>query len=363
MTGFMFLTYRMSMGYGVAVFVQELSRNLVQAGYSVCIGCLSADYEIPGVSVFEITPDPVKIGSIAAKNNADIIVAFTTPFFEILPLLVSRFKCYAWEAGDPSPFFFKDDADKRREIILNKQLHVYPNINGVIAISKFLTGKEEIHYHDAEVVYLGCDHIPDPGKKTLDDIALSNKPLKIGTLMRLGEGESLYKGNSLFFDLCQKMIYNNMNVLCHIMGRGTKEDANFFERNGYKVYRNATDEERAGYLREMDIFISPSLWEGFNLPLVEAMRSGTLAIAFDAGAHPEVCPFIFSNIDEMICQIKHYIKDRRLLLKDSERCYNYVNTRFKWRKTAASFIDVIKKYNKFSKMSGSETRLLRKEEK
>lgn len=357
MSNIMFLTHRMSMGFGVSVVVEELSKKLVAMGHYICIGTMICDYQIPNVDIFVINPESTQIAEIAHNRTIDVIIAHTTPFFEVLPSLSDRFHCWAWEHGDPSIEFFPTDGKERNQIIKNKQINVYPNIHGVVAISEFI--RKDIKWPNATIIYNGADHLIDIGKKTFADNILANDmPLKIGTLMRLGKGESLYKGNELYLNLCEKIKQSNINAEIYVMGRGTPDDAAAFEEKGYIVYCNATDEEREKYLRNLDIFISPSLWEGFNLPVVEAMKRGTLSMTFDTGAHPEVCPFLYSNVDEMLSSIKVYASNRKLLLSDSEKCYDYVNKKFTWERTAVSMLRLLFEHGQLNGNSTTPTNLL-----
>lgn len=50
----------------------------------------------------------------------------------------------------------------------------------------------------------------------------------------------------------------------------------------------ASDEEVPLYYAACDVYVSATLWEGFNLPLAEAQACGRPVIAFDLGPHPEV---------------------------------------------------------------------------
>ena len=115
---------------------------------------------------------------------------------------------------------------------------------------------------------------------------------------------------------------------------GLPQDKKSLEKLGIVVHLNASDEERLEYLNELDIFVSTSLWEGFNLPVVEAQASGTLGIAFDVGAHPETTPLITRSVDDMVSLIEHYCDHPDLLSKHSEMCERWVRGRFRWEKTA-----------------------------
>lgn len=49
-----------------------------------------------------------------------------------------------------------------------------------------------------------------------------------------------------------------------------------------------SDEELPYYYAACDVYATASLWEGFNLPLVEAQACGKPVVAFNIGPHPEV---------------------------------------------------------------------------
>jgi 1,2-diacylglycerol 3-alpha-glucosyltransferase len=49
-----------------------------------------------------------------------------------------------------------------------------------------------------------------------------------------------------------------------------------------------SDEELPYYYAACDAYATASLWEGFNLPLVEAQACGKAVVAFKIGPHPEV---------------------------------------------------------------------------
>lgn len=77
----------------------------------------------------------------------------------------------------------------------------------------------------------------------------------------------------------------------------------------------------------VDVGLSVSLWEGFNLPLVELLHSGTPAIAFRIGAHPEVVPdpwFLAGDPFEAAAKIVTVLEDgvparQRLAAESAQR--------------------------------------------
>jgi 1,2-diacylglycerol 3-alpha-glucosyltransferase len=48
------------------------------------------------------------------------------------------------------------------------------------------------------------------------------------------------------------------------------------------------DKELPYYYAACDLYITASLWEGFDLPAAEAQACGKRVVAFDIGSHPEV---------------------------------------------------------------------------
>ncbi len=320
------------MGFGVAVVIDNLAEELARRGHHVDVGCIRWD-EKQGrnYQVQLVKANAHSVHELAQNSRSDYVIAHTSPFFELLPQLTGLYERWAWEHGDPTPELFPFDGPERRRIAEHKHMNVYPNVDRVVAISEFI--REDIGWSSAEIVYNGCDHLRPASPSRPHD-----KKLRVGTLMRLGKGEAFYKGNQLYIDLVQYCRPRSSDVEFCLMGRGSKEDAAPFEELGIVTHRNASDKERAQYLAELDIFVSLSLWEGFNLPLVEAMVSGTFAVAFDTGAHPEVTPGIVSSLTEMGGLILSLNDNRPVLHARSEAARKYVSDQYRWSKSVDSML-------------------------
>jgi glycosyltransferase involved in cell wall biosynthesis len=332
----LFLTQEMSLGFGVAVVVHNISMQLESLGFHIEVGCLEKDDSLDGsYPVHLVQAVASEIDELIVANDIDYVIAHTSPFFEVLPELTVSCKRWVWEHGDPTPELFPFDGAERKKIAERKRYMVYPRVDGVIAISNFI--RSDIKWPGAKVIYNGCDHIhPVPSNRQEDGL------LRVGTLMRLGAGEAFYKGNRLFVDLVRSLSREEHSIDFHLMGRGTAEDASLFEEAGVTVHLNATDEERAQYLADLDVFVSMSLWEGFNLPLLEAAISGTAAFALDTGAHPEVTPYIFSGVSEMSALIGSLAtRNDDYLGSISRRVQDYARTSFSWEKSAEAMVAVL----------------------
>ncbi len=334
----LFLSSVMKMGHGVSVVLERLASELVELGWEVHIASNNCDNSNLSKNVHRIYADLDSVKKIASDLQCSTVIAVTSPFFEMLPALKADYKTVAYEMGDPTPELFPIDGQARQSIAQHKRANVYPQVDKVLTISEFL--RHDIKWLQGEAVYLGCDHVADVGTKGLQDFSLgAGKSLKVGTLMRLGEGEAHYKGLTLFEELRSRFI--DQQVEFHIMGKGSNDDKTSWEKKGYIVHLNATDEERSLYLRELDVFFSPSLWEGFNLPLVEAQASGTVAVALDVGAHPEVTPFAFKGLNEIESQIRLWMNDFNLLKQNSAQAYYFATRKFAWRENSRIFSDQI----------------------
>lgn len=324
----LFLTAFMKKGYGVSVVIDSLCQEYARLGIDVAVGCLESDGFFKGAKIVELEPNFESVHALASKLKSAVIVSHTTPFFELLPQLATKYRVWCWEHGDPNPEFFIWDRQERQEIISRKQREIYNQLDGVVAISNFI--RDEIKHHKAAVIYNGCDHI----EKSKSNKTSPSSPIRVGTLVRLGAGETIYKGRPILTQLYKKLAGLDASLELHIMGRGTAQDKESLENMGIVVHLNSTDEERLEYLNKLDIFVSTSLWEGFNLPVVEAQACGTVGIAFDVGAHPETTPFITRGVDDMVSLIEYYCRNPELLRRHSEMCERWVRNRFRWEEAA-----------------------------
>jgi glycosyltransferase involved in cell wall biosynthesis len=331
----LFLTYRMARGYGVDVVVHELKKALEERGQRVFIACLDTDGFYPLQDTFLVKNDIDDVRDVAEKLDVDLVVSHTSPFHEMMPELALAFEGWIWEYGDPEPSLFPPaEAHRRRLVKEHKRLTAYPRVDRVFGISEFV--RKDIGFSEASVVYCGADHVADLGLKLR--VAREGEPLRIGTLMRLGAGEAHYKGGADFRAFVQEARAQGLPASFHVMGRGRPEDARAFEAEGIQVSLNADDAQKAKFLRGLDLFLSFSRWEGFNLPLVEAQALATASLALRAGAHPEVCPLLFSDLEGALNLAGLMAGDRARLLTASNEAYAFVRKRFRWARAAGSFI-------------------------
>ncbi len=321
-------------GYGVSVVAEELQKRLSSHGWDLHIGYLETDSQAEGPGRVYMPADPREILAYCARERIDVVIAQTSPYFEILPEIAGEMPVVCFEHGDPTPDFFSTEAAARAAVKDHKLRHVYPRVSDVWTISHFL--RHDIGWPAAKVVPNGADHVD----VQLGDRGGAGEPVRVGFLSRLGNLEAEYKGNDLLITLARRFAGDD-RVEFVAMGRGTPADAAPFEQAGIGVTLNATDEERARFFEGLDVFFSGSRWEGFNLPLVEAQHSGCVAMAFDVGAHPETTPYVIGSLGDAEVLLRHWIDDRAALTAAAARCRQFVDDRFTWDQSARRFAQLL----------------------
>ncbi|MEO1432504.1 MAG: glycosyltransferase family 1 protein [Cyanobacteria bacterium J06633_8] len=110
------------------------------------------------------------------------------------------------------------------------------------------------------------------------------------------------------------------------------------------LLENLSNKELAGIYKNADLFVYPSIYEGFGIPPLEAMFHGTPVVASNATSMPEVCgdavlyfnPQSVESIAEGITKsLSNFELRQKLILAGRERL-----KKFSWEKTAAGILEV-----------------------
>ena len=341
----LFGTSVLARGHGVSLVIKELVQRLrvLLPNAEIAIAALrigeeerTSMHEV-GITVLPCTADFAEHRVSAWKP--DVFLPHTDPFFGMVP---KSARIVVHEHGDPSPALFALDRDERDRQRHRKQVDVYHHADVVLAISEFQ--RQDLPWPSAQLLYNGCNHVPDLGAKSWSDLARTDPPsFRLGVLSRLDGGEALYKGFEILQILAPRLKEKILGLELEYCGKISPSMISVLEAEGWRVRSGVTDQQRNDWLRSCHLILSPSLWEGFNLPLVEAQALGSMAVAFDTGAHPEVVPFVCGGIDEMEGLIVALDQNRELLCQYSQDAYKFVRDRFNWDHSAEALAQLILK--------------------
>lgn len=109
-----------------------------------------------------------------------------------------------------------------------------------------------------------------------------------------------------------------------------------------------TDEKLAELYKNADIFFFPSKYEGFGLPILEAMLAGTYIVSADNSSLPEVCGnyalFCDANDVENMASVLYqaYCNRKQEQVNDIQIRQEYARS-YSWEKTARKTLEIINK--------------------
>lgn len=129
-----------------------------------------------------------------------------------------------------------------------------------------------------------------------------------------------------------------------IGGVKRRENIEQLEKLGAKVFVNVSDAELAIIYRHADVFLFPSYYEGFGIPILEAMFYGVpYILSSNATSLPEVCGdscYLFEPDD--INGIESYIEEIRLgKLQRKDDTYKVQLLKFNWKTEAKKLYGII----------------------
>ena len=107
-----------------------------------------------------------------------------------------------------------------------------------------------------------------------------------------------------------------------------------------------SDDDLASLYKHALFFILPSLYEGFGLPVLEAMQYGCPVITSNVSSLPEAGgdAALYVNPDDVLdikAKMETLISDGNLRAKMSEKGYEQVK-KFSWEKTAKQTLDALR---------------------
>ena len=204
-----------------------------------------------------------------------------------------------------------------RKIHLAKFKYAAEQADKIIAISE--QTKEDIIYYlkvassKIEVVYQGCSDVFKQQRTEQEKLALKKKyQLPEKFLLNVGTVEE--RKNALTIIKAIK----NIETFLVIVGKKTKyyqQIKSYIETHNLKdkvlFLEGLTLDELSTLYQLAEIFIYPSIFEGFGIPIIEALYSKTPVITTNTGVFPEaggpfsryINPYSVDELEKSICEL------------------------------------------------------------
>ena len=228
--------------------------------------------------------------------------------------------------------FVSNDKSDRKKLLVTKA-------SKIIAISES-TKKDLMELFDVreskiEVVYLGNSMVMN------DNIVIDIKiPEKY--ILFIGSRKG-YKNFDRFIHGASKLLSNDcaLSIVCVGGGKFSKEEIFIFRKlniNDQILQFNITDDLLAHFYKKAEMFVFPSLYEGFGIPVLEAFACECPLVCSDSSSLPEIAqngaiyfdPYCETSIYNAMKLILESDEKKKILIKNGIERLKY----FSWEKTA-----------------------------
>jgi len=230
-------------------------------------------------------------------KDYDRIIAFLYPMTwpAMITTLLFQTKYTYYDVGLANPHLFDSFTERTAMRLIGFLTRIsIASCDNAISISQFCSSElMRLYGKKSSVKYVKIDetrfnkHI----NKTKIAAIKSKYKLKKPTLLYVGR-ISPHKGIHFLLESFRmvKHEYPHANIL--VVGKQTFGDylsrLKALSAEGVIFTGFVPDEELPYYYGAADIYVTASLWEGYDMPAVEAQACGKKVVAFDVGSHKEV---------------------------------------------------------------------------
>lgn len=241
----------------------------------------------------------------------------------------------------------------QNKIFLQQKKHAITSADALICVSRQtandLVELYKINSSKINVIHLGVDGMFVPKEQNDKNYFISAKKMTKPYFLFVGK-RSLYKNFQILIESFEKWDRkNDFNLITIGGGKFTEDELMIISKLGLSNniinFNFVSDEELIMFYNCAQAFIFPSLYEGFGLPIIEAMACGTLVLASDIPVFKEIggdVPIYFDpkNNNSIIEALNYSLK------QNPDNIINglEIAKKLTWEKTALDTIEVYKKY-------------------
>jgi glycosyltransferase involved in cell wall biosynthesis len=173
-----------------------------------------------------------------------------------------------------------------------------------------------------------------------------------GRLLTTASADVALKGQSYLIEAMAKLRADGHDITLTVIGKPKPgKSLDLIESLGLRPHiefvSGVTDEVIVELYSEAELAVVPSLYEGFSLPAIEAMCSGTPLVATDGGALPEVTgadgETVFrcrkGDSDDLARAIRDALANPELRAKVGAAGRQRVLARWTWRRCAEMTVE------------------------
>ena len=233
------------------------------------------------------------------------------------------------------------------------------NANRILAISES-TKRDIIQFYNVpperiDVIYQACNPIFYTLQST-EDVSRNLKEYKLPERFMLYVGSVIERKNLLTIVKAQEKINTSNRIPLVIVGKGGAykkqveqyiQDKNLGE---HFIWLNSLEnnEHLQALYQKAELFIYPSIYEGFGIPVVEALLSKTPVITSNVSSLPEAAgpkSICIDPQDENLMKesIERVLSNDILKQEMVEKGYKYALTNFDGKKCAEKVLNLYKK--------------------
>ena len=311
------------------------------------------------ISIKNIIKDSFKIQKIALNESADLIhfpYNWSFPFRKKVPTILT--------IHDVIPFTFREAMGIFRNLFIYKPaIKTAARLNDIITtVSNFskrdIAKKVGISQDKIRVVPNGIRHPYKPNPELRNQL-IDKYGLKDGFILNVGgihERKNIIRLIHAFAKLLKEENYNGKLVITgKVSGAPYQEKMKklcdkAIEKENIKdrvIFTGfISDEELDNLFSMADLFVYPSLYEGFGIPVLEAMNVGTPVVTSNSTALTEVADNAAllidpEDINDIYLGIKKLLKDKNLR-KEFVSKGKVRASEFSWEKTAELYLSLYK---------------------
>jgi glycosyltransferase involved in cell wall biosynthesis len=158
------------------------------------------------------------------------------------------------------------------------------------------------------------------------------------------------KNLGLIINAFNRLYHKNKNIHLYLVGKQNKVfEKSFLTSSNPNIFflNNVSDEELVIYYQKSLAFISSSLYEGFGLPILEALSQGTTCLVSDIPVYKEIYKenvLYFKSNEEISLSnlMESFIENKEKYFLLKQRNIDF-SKEFSWNIAAIEYINVINK--------------------